>query len=130
MSRIWIAAGSISAFLSVALGAFGAHGLSGRISDKMLANWQTAAHYQMVHALALVALGIWTQVTPQLSTTLPGWCFVAGTLIFSGSLYVMAVTGVRGLGAITPIGGVALLLGWIFFALTALGLIGGASRSF
>ena len=130
MSRAWITIGSISAFLSVAFGAFGAHGLSGKLSEKMLANWQTAAHYQMTHALALIALGIWAQVTQQLSTTLPGWCFVAGTVIFSGSLYIMALTGIRGLGAITPIGGLALLAGWVLFALTAMGFIGGASHSF
>ena len=129
MSRLWIGCGAISGFLAVALGAFGAHGLSARLSEKALSLWHTAAQYQMYHALALLALGVWTQVTPNLSTAVPGWSFVAGSVIFCGSLYALALTDIRILGAVTPVGGLAFLIGWLTVGLTAMGVMGGG-RSF
>jgi uncharacterized membrane protein YgdD (TMEM256/DUF423 family) len=103
----WILFGTIYGFIAVGAGAFGAHGLSQTLSEKGLAVWKTAAEYQMYHALALVALGASAMNVPS-----AGWAFVIGVLIFSGSLYALALTDIRWLGAITPIGGVAFLAGW------------------
>jgi uncharacterized membrane protein YgdD (TMEM256/DUF423 family) len=110
--RICLAVGSISAFISVAFGAFAAHGLSKTMSEGNLAIFKTGAQYQMYHALALLILGVWAGTQP-ISATLAGWCFTLGSVIFSGSLYALALTDVRILGAITPIGGVLFLVGWI-----------------
>jgi uncharacterized membrane protein YgdD (TMEM256/DUF423 family) len=113
MDRVFFSIGALSAFISVAAGAFGAHGLRDRLSSEYLAVFETAARYQMYHALGLLAVAWavarWPGSLPQWS----GWLFVAGTLLFSGSLYALALTGVRWLGAITPLGGVAFLLGWL-----------------
>lgn len=120
--KFFIIAGAINGFLSVALGAFGAHLLEGRVADKYLATWETAVQYQMFHALALVAIGIlmssklWGPVS-QLNTA--GYLILAGIVIFSGSLYVLSLTGISILGAITPIGGVAFLIGWIMLIVAA-----------
>ncbi|MBI4499662.1 MAG: DUF423 domain-containing protein [Gemmatimonadetes bacterium] len=109
-------AGSISAFIAVALGAFGAHILRGRLSAEMLTVFETGARYHMYHALALVAAawaaGRWSN--PQAMWA--GWFFLAGTVIFSGSLYLLALTGTRWWGAVTPLGGVSFLLGWMCLA--------------
>lgn len=105
--------GGLFAFLAVALGAFGAHGLEGRISSGDLAIFQTAARYQMYHALALILLAV---APPELSRTwtrVSVWGFTLGILLFSGSLYALVFSGVRGLGAVTPLGGVAFLVGWV-----------------
>lgn len=117
----WIMVGALSMFLSVALGAFGAHGLKGKIAEDLLAVYETGVHYQMIHGLAilLVALlmGKWSSSTASL-----GWAngsFLIGTLLFSGSLYLLALTGVRALGAVTPFGGIAFLLGWLLLAWAA-----------
>ena len=119
MDRIFAALGAASGFVGVAAGAFGAHGLKARLTPDLLAVFDTAARYQMIHALALLAaawaIGRW----PGRAAAASGWCFVAGTLIFSGSLYLLALTGLRGLGAITPVGGVLFLLGWLLLALAA-----------
>jgi uncharacterized membrane protein YgdD (TMEM256/DUF423 family) len=109
----WVLAGSISGLLGVVTGAFGAHAISGRISEKAFAVYQTAAQYQMYHALALLAVGIWAR------SDAAGWCFLLGTVVFSGSLYALALTDVKILGAITPIGGVLFIMGWAAFALSA-----------
>lgn len=112
----WIAIGAGSGFLSVAAGAFGAHALAGRLEPRMLVVFETAARYQMFHALALLALGVWLRSEPRLSRApaarIAGWSFALGTVLFSGSLYALALTGIRGLGAITPVGGLAFLVGW------------------
>ena len=105
--------GAVSAFCSVALGAFGAHALKSRLSSEALAIFETAARYQMFHALALLLVA----ALPQLRASLAGWLFVAGTILFSGSLYALALTGLRGLGAVTPIGGLCFLTGWVVLAL-------------
>ena len=117
MDRVFLVAGSLSAFLAVALGAFGAHGLEGRLSPADLETFQVAARYQMYHALALLFLGLALERWPGALGTWAGWAFLGGSLIFSGSLYTLVLTGVRGLGAVTPIGGLVLLAGWALSAL-------------
>jgi uncharacterized membrane protein YgdD (TMEM256/DUF423 family) len=111
----WLTASGISGFLAVALGAFGAHGLQSRLADaadgaKRLSWWQTAAHYHLMHALALAVVAFVIAHTPQ--ARYAGVAFLLGTLLFSGSLYVMALGGPRWLGAVTPFGGAAFLVGW------------------
>jgi uncharacterized membrane protein YgdD (TMEM256/DUF423 family) len=111
--------GSVAAFLAVGLGAFGAHGLRTRLSPEMLAVFETGVRYHMYHALALIATGL---AMGRLSGTLmlaAGWSFVAGIVLFSGSLYLLALTGVTILGAVTPFGGLAFLAGWACLALAA-----------
>ena len=120
MDRIFFALGALSGGLAVALGAFGAHGLKARLAADLLATFETGVRYQMYHALALLAVA-WA-VTHWGGSPLPvaaGWLFVAGTLLFSFSLYALALTGVRWLGAITPLGGVAFVAGWLCLALVA-----------
>ncbi|MBG9771822.1 DUF423 domain-containing protein [Brevibacillus laterosporus] len=113
MAQTFMILGGIGGFLSVALGAFAAHGLKGKRSDSMLANFQTGAQYQMYHALALVMTAILIKVlgTSALLTA-AGWLFVVGIVLFSGSLYALSLSGIRKLGAITPLGGLAFLAGW------------------
>jgi uncharacterized membrane protein YgdD (TMEM256/DUF423 family) len=119
MDRLFVMLGAASAFVAVAAGAFGAHGLRARLAPDLLAVFETAARYQMYHALALLAVAWaaarWPGPLPQWA----GWLFVAGTVLFSGSLYALALSGVRWLGAITPLGGAAFLAGWICLALAA-----------
>jgi uncharacterized membrane protein YgdD (TMEM256/DUF423 family) len=117
MDRLFFVLGSASAGLAVALGAFGAHALKARLSPEMLAVYETGVRYQMFHALALLAVA-WaaTRWPGSTAITAGGWLFVAGTLLFSGSLYALSLSGVRGLGAVTPIGGLAWLLGWAALA--------------
>ncbi len=104
---------ALSGFLSVALGAFGAHGLKNRLSEEMMAIYHTAVHYQFLHTLALLAVGILIQQWGKsILLTLSAAGFLSGIIIFSGSLYLLSFTGIRWLGAITPIGGVAFLAGW------------------
>ncbi len=120
MDRIFFLLGSLSAGLGVALGAFGAHSLRSRLTTDALATFETGVRYEMYHALALLAVA-WA-VTHWTNSSLPawaGWLFLAGTLLFSGSLYLLALTGVRVLGAITPFGGVAFILGWLCLVLAA-----------
>ena len=120
MERLFFILGSVLGGLSVALGAFAAHGLRDRIETAMLANFETGARYQMYHAFALLAVAWAAQRWP--ASPLPpmaGWLFVAGIVLFSGSLYTMALTGQRWLGAVTPLGGVAFLAGWALLAYTA-----------
>jgi uncharacterized membrane protein YgdD (TMEM256/DUF423 family) len=118
--RLFFALGSALAGLAVALGAFAAHGLRARLTPADLATFETAVRYQMYHALALLAvagaIARWSSVTAAAA----GWLFTAGIVIFSGSLYVLVLTGPRWLGAITPIGGVAFLVGWALLAWTAI----------
>jgi uncharacterized membrane protein YgdD (TMEM256/DUF423 family) len=117
--RSLIIAGAINMFIAVAAGAFGAHGLKQILSAEMLAIWQTAVTYQMVHALGLLAIAL---LMPRLQSGLAQWAGTAmlfGIVVFSGSLYALALSGVRILGAITPLGGVGFLLGWGMLALAA-----------
>jgi uncharacterized membrane protein YgdD (TMEM256/DUF423 family) len=107
--------GALCALLSVAAGAFGAHGLKARISTELLAAFETGARYQMYHALALFAVAWGSTRWSGPAIPAAGWCFVAGIVLFSGSLYALALTDTGWLGAITPIGGVAFLIGWVCF---------------
>jgi uncharacterized membrane protein YgdD (TMEM256/DUF423 family) len=120
MERTFFIIASLLGSLSVALGAFGAHALRGRIEESLLANYQTGVSYMFYHALAIfiVAWAVSKWPASNLSTW-AGWLFVLGIVIFSGSLFVMAFTGLRWLGAITPIGGVAFIAGWLLLALVA-----------
>ena len=119
MDRTFIFIGALMGFVGVGLGAFGAHGLKGRLSAEMLAVFETGVRYQMYHALALLALGALMSRLEGRAVVVAGWSFTAGILIFSGSLYALALSGVTMLGAITPIGGVAFLIGWIALAIAA-----------
>jgi len=120
MDRLWIATGAASGFFSVAAGAFGAHVLRAKLEADLLAVFETGARYQMYHALALVAVGLLGARSPCTAATVAGAGFAAGTVLFSGSLYLLALTGTRWLGAITPLGGVAFLAGWVALAVAAL----------
>lgn len=118
MDRLFFTLGAGSAFLAVAAGAFGAHALRVRLGPDLLAVFETAARYQMYHAFGLIAVSWaaarWPGALPQWA----GWLFLTGTVLFSGSLYVLALSGIRWLGAITPLGGLALLAGWICLLLS------------
>lgn len=117
MGRSFAVLGALSGCIAVACGAFGAHALKARLTPEQLQVWETAARYQMYHALALVAVGLLVSRNPSTWGTRAGWSFLLGTLLFSGSLYALAMSGIRGLGAITPLGGVAFLAGWLMLAL-------------
>jgi len=105
--------------LAVMAGAFGTHGLRDRLGPDLLAVFETAARYQMFHALGLIAAGLLADRRPGRAVAAAGGLFLAGTLLFSGSLYALALTGVRALGAITPIGGLCFIMGWIAMAAAA-----------
>ena len=112
MDRLWIGLGALYGFLAVALGAFGAHALKARLSADMLAVWRTGVEYHFYHALALLMLGLVARQMPSPAINAGGVCFAAGVLLFSGSLYALALSGIRVLGAITPLGGLLFLAGW------------------
>jgi uncharacterized membrane protein YgdD (TMEM256/DUF423 family) len=118
MERVFFSLGALSAMLSVAAGAFGAHALRSRLGADSLAVFETAARYQMFHALGLFAAAWAASRWPGAWPTRSGWLFMVGTVLFSGSLYALALSGVRWLGAIAPLGGVAFLLGWLCLALS------------
>jgi uncharacterized membrane protein YgdD (TMEM256/DUF423 family) len=122
MERLFAIAGALSAFVAVGAGAFGAHLLRSRLSPEALATFETGARYQMYHAIALVLVAWAATRWPAPGVRAAGWLFIAGTALFSGSLYLLALTGTRWLGAITPLGGLCFLAGW-------LALAGGAWRS-
>jgi uncharacterized membrane protein YgdD (TMEM256/DUF423 family) len=120
MDRLFFVIGAVAAFIGVAAGAFGAHGLKGRLDAEMLAVFEVGVRYQMYHAFALIAVA-WAQTRwPGTPVTTSGILFIIGMLVFSGSLYLLSLTGQRWLGAITPLGGVALLAGWLCLAWAAL----------
>jgi uncharacterized membrane protein YgdD (TMEM256/DUF423 family) len=119
-ARLALTLGALLAFVAVALGAFGAHALKSRLAPEMTTVWHTAVQYHGGHALALLAVGILLLHWPDRGTLAwAGWLFVTGIVLFSGSLYVLAVTEIKGLGTITPIGGVAFLAGWLALAWSA-----------
>jgi uncharacterized membrane protein YgdD (TMEM256/DUF423 family) len=120
MGRSLVVAGAVLGFLGVAAGAFGAHASRGRLDDGRLASFRTGAEYQLWHALATVAAGLVATRWTSGWAALAGWLFVAGVVLFSGSLYVLAWTGRRAIGAITPIGGLAFLAGWACLAVGAI----------
>jgi len=117
MDKAFALAGALSAFIAVAAGAFGAHALRARLPADLLAVFETGARYQMYHALALLAVAWASNHWPGTPLRLAGWLFIGGTLLFSGSLYLLALTGARWLGAITPLGGLLFLAGWAALAI-------------
>lgn len=116
MDRLFAVLASASALIAVAAGAFGAHALRARIPSDLLAVFETGARYHMYHALALFAVAWAATQWPTTLVRTAGWLFVAGTVVFSGSLYAMSLTGARWLGAVTPIGGLCFLGGWLALA--------------
>jgi uncharacterized membrane protein YgdD (TMEM256/DUF423 family) len=119
MVRLFFSLGGLSALLSVAAGAFGAHALRSRLTPEYLTVYETAARYQMYHAFGLLAVAWALSRWPSATAQWAGWLFVIGTVLFSGSLYLLALTGARWLGAVTPLGGVAFLAGWLCLILSA-----------
>ena len=117
MSRLFWSLGCLFAFAGVAAGAFGAHALRDLLPQSLLAIFETGVRYQMYHALALLLTARVAALWPGKLTTVAGWLFVGGIVIFSGSLYVLATTGILWLGAVTPLGGVAFLTAWILLAM-------------
>ncbi len=118
--KAWFAIGSVMAALGVVLGAFGAHGLEGRLGPERLAVFETGVWYHLYHALGLIVVAwAWTRWR-NAWTDAAGWFFIFGIVLFSGSLYLLAVTGARWLGAITPLGGLAFIAGWLALAVAAL----------
>lgn len=120
MARLWLSLGAAYGFLAVALGAFGAHALKARLTPEMLAVWRTGVDYQFYHALALLMLGLIARQQTSSALNVAGVCFGAGVLLFSGSLYALALSEIRILGAITPVGGLLFLSGWLLLAYAAL----------
>lgn len=124
MQRVWLLASAINGFLAVALGAFGAHGMQSRLAGlsdgtKRLGWWETAAHYHIVHALALGLVALCSRQLPETWARAAGASFTLGIVLFSGSLYLMSASGRASLGIITPFGGLALLVGWAALAVGA-----------
>ena len=120
--KFFIIAGAVNAMLAVLLGAFGAHALKEKLSEKYLAIWETAVQYQMFHAIGLIVIGILMSSSllgPISQLNWAGWLLLAGIIIFSGSLYILSISGIGILGAITPIGGVAFIVGWIMLIVAA-----------
>ncbi len=112
MDRFFFTSGAIAAFIAVAFGAFGAHSLKNRLTPDMLNIFETGVRYQMYHALGLLAVAWASSRWPERNLNAAGWAFIVGIIIFSGSLYILSIFGIRWLGAITPIGGLAFLIGW------------------
>ncbi len=119
MARWWIILGAVNAFVAVAAGAFGAHGLRARLEPRMLEVFETGARYQMYHGLALLAVGWLATRSTSPVVSAAGWCFLAGIILFSGSLYVLSTAGLGRLGIITPIGGTLFLAGWVLLIVAA-----------
>jgi uncharacterized membrane protein YgdD (TMEM256/DUF423 family) len=125
MAKLFLSLGSLGGLLAVVLGAFGAHGLRGRLDDYAMGVFETAVQYHMYHSLALLGVGLLALQQPQsalLKTS--GWMFLLGILVFSGSLYALSLSGVRWLGAITPLGGLAFIAGWACLATASWKLLG------
>ncbi len=118
--KLFILLGALNGFLAVALGAFGAHGLEGKISERALTTWEKAVDYQMFHTAALLAVGLLMAKIQSPSLTWAGWMFFVGIVIFSGSLYIYSTTAIKGFAMITPIGGFSFLIGWILLGYAAI----------
>ena len=116
----WFAAGAVLSGLGVLIGAFGAHGLRDRVTADMLAVFETGVRYHLIHGLAVLAVAWAASRWPNAWIGAAGWLFVAGVVVFSGSLYILAISGARWWGAVTPIGGVCFLAGWAALAVGAL----------
>lgn len=118
VGRLFIQLGAAAGFVGVALGAFGAHALRARLSPDHLAVFETGVRYQLIHALALVLVGVLIGRQPARLANAAGWCFTVGIVLFSGSLYVLVLTGATAFGMVTPVGGLFFLAGWACLALT------------
>ncbi|HSX91062.1 MAG TPA: DUF423 domain-containing protein [Pseudomonas sp.] len=119
MARLWLLLSAFAGFTGVALGAFAAHGLKSKLSADYLAVFQTGTHYQLIHALALFGVGLLALHAPGRLVNLAGGLFALGILLFSGSLYLLTLSGVSKLGIVTPFGGLAFLGGWLCLGLAA-----------
>lgn len=117
-SRRFIVMGSVNAFLAIALGAFGAHGLKAILSAQALQTWQTAFEYHVYHALGLILVALLLEALPK--ARIAGWLMLTGIILFSGSLYLLALSGMKILGMITPLGGVCFLAAWLWLAMVSL----------
>ncbi|MDQ0297680.1 uncharacterized membrane protein YgdD (TMEM256/DUF423 family) [Salibacterium salarium] len=121
MWKVFVILGAINAAVAVGFGAFGAHGLEGKLSDRLMEVYQTGVQYHIMHALGLLAIGlVAAYVGGSASLSWAGWLLFTGIIVFSGSLYTMAFTGISWLGAITPIGGTAFIAGWIMLVIAVL----------
>lgn len=118
--KLFLLIGSAYGLLGVVLGAFGAHALKARLTPDLLAVWKTAVEYQFYHAFALLLVGFWLRAQAHPALNVAGVCFTLGVILFSGSLYALVLSGVRGLGAVTPLGGLLFIIGWIALGLAAL----------
>ena len=115
MAKQWLMLGAISGFFGVVFGAFGGHVLKTTLEEKWFSIFKIGIQYQLWHTLALIAVGLWAQHNPNADTQIPGLAFTFGIVLFSGSLYALALTRLPFLGAITPLGGVSFLVGWASF---------------
>ncbi|WP_373894023.1 DUF423 domain-containing protein [Virgibacillus natechei] len=113
MTKLFLILGAINGFLAVALGAFGAHGLEGKVSESALKTWDKAVNYQMFHTMALLVTGLILGKITSGGAVWAGWMFFVGIVLFSGSLYIYSVTSIKTFAMITPIGGLAFLIGWV-----------------
>lgn len=120
LAKLFLSLGAISGALGVILGAFGAHGLQDKLSDKMMKVWQTGVEYQFYHTFALLIVGLLAIKFQSGLLASSGWSFVIGILLFSGSLYALSLSGISKLGAITPIGGLFFIIGWILLVISIL----------
>lgn len=120
MARLFLIAASLLGALSVAGGAFGAHALKGQLTEAALNSFETGVRYQMYHAIALIPIALLIKQNPDVSLfTTAGWCFIAGVVLFSGSLYGLSLAGIKALGPVTPLGGVAFIAGWLCLAIAS-----------
>jgi uncharacterized membrane protein YgdD (TMEM256/DUF423 family) len=118
MHKALMFTGALLSAFAIMLGAFGAHGLKGHLSEEMLAVYHTAVEYHMYHALGILLVGFLLKQSPTATLiTWAGWMMILGILLFCGSLYILSLTGIRWLGAVTPFGGVALIVAWLFLAI-------------
>ena len=125
MDRLFFILGCLSAFIAVAAGAFGAHALRGKLTPDSFNAFEVGVRYHMYHALALIAVAWAINHWPDSNATVAGWLFVAGTVLFSGSLYAMSLTGIQAFGAVTPIGGLLFIAGWLYLAWTIFSRVKG-----
>jgi uncharacterized membrane protein YgdD (TMEM256/DUF423 family) len=120
MDRFFFVLGSLSALIAVAAGAFGAHALRGKLTPDALNTFEVGVRYQFYHALALLAVAWAISHWPDANAGIAGWLFLAGTLLFSGSLFALSLTGIQRFGVVTPIGGLLFIAGWLYLAWTIL----------
>jgi len=126
MSNIFIGLGAVSAFIAVSAGAFGAHGLKQALDADMMAVYRTAVDYQMYHSIGLLVIGVLDKISPRRFHGIAAWTMLAGILVFSGSLYILSIGGIRWLGMVTPVGGLAFLAAWLVLAV---GYLAGGRKS-